>query len=108
MHTLIFAIIPLLLLFTAPVIQVVLSSKKVHGKIALSFIGINIISLLLGIILPLVATYIFICGISSNIKCITGVEGVAIIGFLITFIATPIIAIISYSNYKSNQKMKEG
>ncbi|WP_129876854.1 hypothetical protein [Mucilaginibacter terrigena] len=83
--------------------QIVLSSKKIHGKVKLSFIFINISCFLSGIILPLVATYIFIGGISPDIKCITGIEVIALLGFFITIVTTPIIATVSYINYRSKQ-----
>lgn len=104
MHTLIFGILPIVLLFTAPIVQIVLSRKRLKDKTHFTLGGIVTLTFILGIIFPIAATYIAICGLSPDIKCATGIAGIAPLGIFITIVATPVIALIFYLMDKSKRK----
>ena len=92
MHTLIFGILPFVLLFTAPIVQIVLSRQGLKDNTTFSFGNIAVISLILGIILPIAATYIALCGLSPDIKCAMGITGIAPLGIFITIVTTTVVS----------------
>jgi hypothetical protein len=106
MHSnLFFFWIPLILIFLTPVVQVVLSSLSLKRKIKMPLWGINLVSVLLGFVLPIAATIISMLGLPLGTRCATGCIGVAILGFLIAIIAIPLIGVINYIIYLKKQKM---
>jgi hypothetical protein len=104
MHTLIFGVVPLVLLFTAPIVQIILSRRKLNNNTIFSLGSIAAISFILGIVFPVAATYIALCGLSPDIKCATGIIGIAPLGIFITIVTTPVISLIFYLMDKAKRK----
>jgi hypothetical protein len=96
--------IPLVLMFFAPGLQLYLSSLRIKNKIIMPLLAITLISFLLGIILPVLAMFISMMGLSPQIKCATGCTAFLGLGILITIITTPIIGLISFIKYRDRQK----
>jgi heme/copper-type cytochrome/quinol oxidase subunit 2 len=100
----------LILYFIAPVVQLILSGKRLKNRIKLPIGAITAIMLVAGIVLCIAATNLIIYSANYNrepsdrIKCITGPVGFAIMMIFINIIATLFIGIISYAMYCSKRK----
>ena len=99
-----FAILPLILISTAPTLQLKLISLKNRDNINLSIGAITLISFLVGIIFSILSPFISMMGLSPDIRCATGCFGFWGLGLLITFIPVPIIGLFSYEIYHKKQK----
>ncbi|MEO6522113.1 MAG: hypothetical protein ABIN91_10575 [Mucilaginibacter sp.] len=100
----------LLMIFLAPIIQVILSTLKLKAKINLHLGIIALLAFVLGIILSISAFSLLCSQIQwkkNEIHCVTGEAGVMMCGFFITVACTPLIAIvfaaISYYRNKKRQ-----
>jgi hypothetical protein len=93
--------IPLILIFSPPVLQIKLSSLRSKGKIAMPLWCINLLALALGVILPVIAMFVSMYGLPAGVKCATGCVAFAVLGFLINAIAIPVIALLGYLSNKS-------
>lgn len=95
----------LLIIIAAPVIQIVLSTLRVKGRISLPIVAIASLTPFLGVILSFSLTVVIPPYItSSGLRCGTGPVVVAMASIFIQFIASPIIGIISYIAYRFKQK----
>ncbi|MBB3055617.1 hypothetical protein [Mucilaginibacter gotjawali] len=75
-----FGLIPLMLIFAAPVFQLILSIKALKGKTKLNLLWVSFIALILGVLLPVGATFISIYGLPPGTKCATGSVGLVLGG----------------------------
>jgi hypothetical protein len=89
-------LLELLLMIAAPLAHIILCVLNIAGRIKLSIVIITLICLLAGIILPVLASYIDIVNLSSDVKCATGSVGFAFLGMFITIAIIPISAVIFY------------
>lgn len=105
-NRIIFAWIPLVLIILAPVIQVILSSLKFRKKIKLQHSYIFLIAMLLGFALPAIATLIAMSGLPLGVKCATGQMGLVILGWLISAVTIPLIAVITCFIHWSKQSRR--
>ncbi len=103
-HFLAFSIIPLILLLTAPVLQVVASIFVLRGKIRLGLFWVNFLAIIAGFILPVCATMLAIAGLPAGIKCITGYVGMVILGWMIGVVVIPIVALVFYIIFLRRKK----
>ncbi|MDP9048056.1 MAG: hypothetical protein M3N14_07955 [Bacteroidota bacterium] len=103
---LVFGLIPLMLLLTAPTLQVVLSICVLKGKIKFGLIWINLFTLVAGAILPVCATMLSIAGLPPGVKCITGNVAIAILGWMTTTVFTPTIGAVFYIIFLYRKKHK--
>jgi len=104
MGVLLTLVVPFLLLFVAPFIQITLSSLRLKGRIKLPLLVIDVLALILGIFLSVVAMIISMYGLPPDIKCATGCAVFVVFGFLITVTAVPIIAMVTFLAYGSKNK----
>jgi len=86
----------LLLMITAPVAHVVLCILSQTGRIRLSISVITIFCLLAGIALPILASYLDIINLPSDVKCATGSAGFAVIGTTASAVLIPLSAMVFY------------
>jgi hypothetical protein len=84
----------ILLMIAAPVVHIILCILYVTGRIKMSMVIISLICLIVGVLLPLLASYIDIMNLPSDVKCATGSVGFAFLGMLFTVVVIPISAII--------------
>ena len=96
--------IPLILIFVAPVMQVILCSLRIKGKLTNSIGVITAQMMLLGIALPVLATYISMASLPPDIKCATGCITFVVIGLFMTMVFIPIAGVVSYWAYQSKHK----
>jgi hypothetical protein len=96
--------IPLLMLFIAPALQIILSRLRIKGKVRLPLVAIFLLALLLGFMLSISAFFVSISGLSPGIKCLTGFTGLIVLGILITLVTTPLIAIVSFIMFNKRHK----
>jgi hypothetical protein len=87
-------IFELMLIVIAPVAQIILSILNLTGRVKMSLIVITLICLIAGIVLPVLASYIDIVNLPSDVKCATGSVGLAFLGMFITIAVIPASAII--------------
>ncbi len=95
----------LLLLFTAPVIQIVLSILRIKRLIALTLNMIPAFTVALGFILSFVAMELVFNNLAaSNVRC--GLPGISCLfcGFFITLFATPVISMFFYFIDRMNHR----
>jgi hypothetical protein len=102
-------ILPLILIITPNLFQLVFTIRRLKKKIDISIGFIFLITCALGFIMPIIATYISSIGLSygmdkSRNYCITGIEVVAFAGFAIVIVLTPLIGIIGALNQYYNKK----
>jgi hypothetical protein len=103
-----FVFIPLILIFAAPVFQLVLSVYVLKGRIKLNLFWVNLIALALGVSLPVCAMMISMYGLPAGVKCATGCTAFLIFGLMITIISFPIVAIFIYLQYRIKNKRSGG
>jgi hypothetical protein len=108
MSIILILIIPFLLLFVAPCMQIILSLLRLKGRIKLPLLIIDVLALSLGFVLSIASMGVSIYGLSPGIKCATGCAAFVFFGFLITVIAVPIIAIVTFLAHRSKKKMAAG
>ena len=89
-------LLELIMMIAAPVMHIWLSTLYLNGRITLSILTITLISLVTGITLPILASYIDILNLPPDIKCATGSAGFAAIGISLTIIIIPLSAITFY------------
>lgn len=89
-------IIAFILIFAAPIVHAVLCYRSLTNRVKLSIGGSTGYCFLLGVVSPLLASYMLISTLPENVKCITGEVGCAVSGIMITFIFVPIITVVSY------------
>ncbi len=94
-------LISLLLIVISPIIQSRLSSLRIKNKFPLSIGLIAVIMFFVGIASSILSSIVFLMSLGSQFKCVTGFEGFAVLGILITFITTPTI----YRKYNINKKL---
>ena len=99
-----FGLIPLMLIFAAPVFQLILSIKALKGKTKLNLLWVSFIDLILGVLLPVGATFISIYGLPPGTKCATGSVGLVLGGWMITAMTVPIIGIVMSALYHFKHK----
>lgn len=97
--------VPMLMLFIAPVIQIVYSVKRINGSTKLSLASIAGSTLILGLILSIAGVVVSMWLLPSDIRCATACIGFAPLGLMILCITTPITFFISLNRYRSKQKM---
>ncbi|CAM4426690.1 hypothetical protein SAMN06265348_12121 [Pedobacter westerhofensis] len=85
-----------ILMIAAPVAHIVLCSMSYSSRINLSIIVITMLCLVAGIILPVLASYIDILNLPSDVKCATGSAGFAVLGTAATAVLIPISALLFY------------
>jgi len=102
-----FFILPLLLIFAAPVFQVLASVYVLKRKIKSGLFWVNFMSLILGFLLPAGAIIIAVYGLPPGPQCLTGPMSLVFGGIMITVIFVPIIAIIIYliHRFKRNRHL---
>jgi len=101
--------IPLMLLFLAPIFQIVLSIFRITNRISMPLGVIAFFSFGLGIIASIAVLNMEINELKdSHLKCLDCGGMVAIsyfvIGFIMTSISTPVICLICCAFYNINQK----
>lgn len=84
-------IIPLLMLLIAPVLQLILSVKRVNNLLRLSLGIIAFLTFMLGMVLSVPAVYISMSQLPPDIKCATGCVGLIPFEFLLLIFTTPTI-----------------
>jgi len=89
-------LLELLMMIAAPIAHIALSVLFVNGRIKLSIIVITLICLVTGIVLPILASYIDIINLPSDVRCATGSVGFAYVGMSLTVMIIPISALIFY------------
>jgi hypothetical protein len=87
-------LVELVLIFAAPVAHIILSILHFTGHVKLSITIITLICLIAGIVLPVLASYIDIVNLPTNVKCATGSVGFAFLGMFFTIAVIPASAII--------------
>jgi hypothetical protein len=97
----------LLLMTITPVIHTTLSIKRLKNKITFPLWAINLISAVLGFSLPVLAMFVSMTGLAPGIKCATGCVGFMALGWLVSIISFPIIAVWAYliSENKKNKPL---
>jgi hypothetical protein len=95
----------LFLIVAAPLLHIFLCCLRYAGRIKLSIGIITMLCMMAGFILPILATYINIVNLPSDIKCATGSVALAFLGILITFVTVPLSAVLfsSVAHYKSKK-----
>jgi len=101
---LVFVLVQLLLIFAAPVFQLVLSTRRLREKTKLDLFWVSFIALILGFSLSVCATLIAIYGLPAGTRCATGCMAFLIVGIMITLTTAPIIGIIMYVIFRINRK----
>lgn len=100
-----------LLLFVAPFLQIILSVLRLVRKIQLPLFAIFGFALFLGIICSFMAMEIILDAMSREAhgRGICGMPGMAVLfaGLFITFVTTPIIAMVCYLISRYVQKTAE-
>ena len=101
--------LPFYLLFIAPIFQIILTVLRIAKRVSMPLGVIAFIAFVMGIIASIAALNISIDEFkASNIKCLDcgGMLGISFlaIGFVITFISTPVIGLIGYAIFNLNQK----
>lgn len=89
----------LILLFAAPILQIILSILRVLRIIGIRLCWIAAITLLLGLMLPFVSMAIVSDELSVShpgMHCGMPAFGALVAGTMITLIATPVVALIFY------------
>ena len=81
----------ILLMIAAPVAHIILCVLYVTGRVKIFMV---LICLVAGVALPLLASYIDIMNLPSDIKCATGSVAFAFLGMLFTVAVIPVSAII--------------
>lgn len=100
-------LLSLILMIAAPVMHVILCSLRVAGRLRLSITVVTLLCLIMGIILPVLATYIDIINLPPGVKCATPSVGFAFLGFVITGTVIPVSAILFYViAYYKKKKLK--
>ncbi|NCD69698.1 hypothetical protein [Mucilaginibacter agri] len=84
--------------------QIVLCRLRIKGKIKSTIGVITAQMMLLGLVLPILATYISMMSLSSRIKCVTGCVTFAIFGIFLALFFVPAWGVISYFIYRSKHK----
>ena len=97
--------LPLLLILTAPVLQIILSVLRIKGRINTSIGLIAVGSFVLGIGLSAASMFVAIYSLPPGVKCITGEVAILPCGIFINLISALITGIICYViyYYKSKQ-----
>ncbi len=110
MRILLSLIIPTLLLFMPSIFQIAYTVMRLKNKTRISLFAIFLLTLVLGFILSIAATYISSYGISYGIDpnelyCVNGVQIFLFLGIGIAVFVTPLIgltgALIQYLKSKS-------
>ncbi|OOQ58136.1 hypothetical protein [Mucilaginibacter pedocola] len=95
----------LLILFTAPIIQLVLSVRRLSGRTRLPLWSIVIITYASGILCTSLAGYIMSIRLSaSGFRCGVPMVGGIFFGGFITVVVTPVIGIIFFFISQSKKK----
>jgi hypothetical protein len=97
-------LILILILFTGPIVHIVLSAMRINGKIKMSLGVIALIVLGLDIALPALVSYITLANITfkpGEPRCITGVAAVFLGGSILNIIASIVIGLIGSLAYVS-------
>ncbi|WP_158827428.1 hypothetical protein [Mucilaginibacter lacusdianchii] len=93
-------------MITAPVAHIILCSLHIAGRISLSIILITLICFLLGIVLPVLASYLDIINLPPGTKCATPSVGFAFLGISLTAVVIPVSTIIfSVITYYKKKKL---
>ena len=93
------------LIFAAPVLHIILGILRINKRIRLSLAAIGFICVVTGIIFPVLATYIDIVNLPKGVMCATPSIGFVFLGFGVTAIAIPVIALILFiTDYYRNKK----
>jgi len=85
----------LLLLFAAPIWQIIFSVKRIKGRTNIMLALTAFISLMLGLILSFSVSAYAIYTVPPGTKCITGEVAIFFLGAMITIFFVPIIEIIT-------------
>jgi len=96
-------IIPFVLLFVAPFLQIILSALRLKRRIILPLLLIDLTAFVLGLLLSICAMFISMWGLSPNIKCLTGCTAFLVLGFLTTIIAVPGISIYTFFLFRAKR-----
>ena len=96
MRILLSLIIPTILLLAPTAFQIVYTVMRIKKKTQMSDNTIFLLTLVIGSILPIAATFISMYGLNYHInpgekKCITGIEFFIFLGVAIAIILTPLI-----------------
>lgn len=89
-------LLELFLMIAAPLAHIVLGILHITGRIKLSISVITLICLIAGIVLPVLASYIDIVNLPSDVKCATGSVGFSFLGMFFTIAVIPASAIVFY------------
>ena len=84
----------LVLLVAAPLVHIILCSMNISGRVKISIILITLLSIIGGIALPILASYIDIMNLPPSVKCGTPSLGFMYLGILLTVTTIPVSAII--------------
>ena len=87
----------LVLMIAAPVIHIIWSVLSIKKYVRHSLAAIMVICLLIGIIFPVLATYLDILNLPPDTQCATSSTGFVVIGLAITGVVIPIIGLLFYA-----------
>jgi hypothetical protein len=94
--------IPMMMLFIAPLVQAVYSSKKVNDPSILPLALIGWLTFLLGMIISVAAVVVSMVLLPAEVKCAQGCLGLCPLGIIFSLLCTPVI----YGVYKAKLNSK--
>lgn len=95
----VFALIPLVLIFTAPILQIIFSVLTLLSKTRLTLFWITFLALVAGSVLPVAAGQLTIAGLPPGAKCLMPNAAFVIGGWIITMVSVPAISFIFFIIY---------
>lgn len=89
-------LLTLLLMCAAPILHIIWCLFRLKGKANVTILLVTAVCLLLGIALPILASYIDIANLHSDTRCATGSVGFAMVGMALTVIIIPVSSVAFY------------
>jgi len=87
----------LVLMIAAPLIHIVWSILSIKKYVSHSLAAITAITLLMGIIFPVLATYLDIINLPPDTRCATPSIGFVFLGLALTGVVIPIMGLIFFA-----------
>ena len=100
-------LLPLILILAAPVINIILSVRRLTNKSTIPLWKSTILTFLLGMVLPILAIIVSLkaSGIfNPTVKCLTGLAIIVPFGWLLTIVLIPSTSYIFYSFIQEKEK----
>ena len=84
-------LILIIIVFSGPIVHIVLSAMRINGKIKMSFGFIALLALGLDIVLPGLVSYITLATLTPKLKCVTAIAALSLGGSILNIIALIVI-----------------